>query len=156
MLKNFEYLGTIGELQSNNYNWREVSNSKGVYVIVFNKLNMPQFVAKGTGGWFQERNPNVLIEELKNKWVNFNQTEERVLYIGRSSNLRRRTKQRMRFGTGQPVGAWGGRYIWQIGKVRELLVYIKKANNHEEEEKKLIQNFRDSHEGRLPFANLRG
>jgi hypothetical protein len=34
MLKNFEYLGTIGELQSNNYNWREVSNSKGVYVMI--------------------------------------------------------------------------------------------------------------------------
>jgi hypothetical protein len=45
-----------------------------------------------------------------------------VVYIGKADDAGRRLKQFARFGAGEPVGHWGGRYIWQLADSSELLV----------------------------------
>lgn len=156
MLKEFKYLGLIKELQSDNYDWGKVPDTGGVYLIVYKQLNTPRFLVEGTGGWFKGKNPNALITSLKNKWISFKSTESKVLYIGKSVNLRKRIRLGIKFGKGQPVNKWGGRYIWQINCAAKLAVYFKETSTPRETEKQLIQAFKDSHGQRLPFANLQG
>jgi len=156
MLKEFKYLGLIKDLKSINYDWGQVPSTSGVYIIVYKRLNRPRFLVEGTGGWFRKKNPNVSIEKLNDKWINFESNEDRILYIGQSSNLRKRMKLFVRFGKGSPVGKWGGRYIWQIAGVDKLEVYFKETDAPREKEKQLIRSFKNSHKEKLPFANLQG
>ncbi len=156
MLKELKYIGLMKELQSNNYDWSKIPSASGVYVIVYKQLNRPRFLVKGTGGFFKKKNPNVPIEKLNDKWINFELNEDRIVYIGQSSNLRKRMKLSVRFGKGSPVGKWGGRYIWQIGGANKLEVYFKETDASREKEKQLIRSFKNSHGERLPFANLQG
>ncbi len=153
-LKDFKYLGLIKDLKSSEYNWCQISNVSGVYVIIYKQSKNPRFLSKGTGGWFKKKNPNVSIEKLKDKWVIFTKEKDKLLYIGQSNNLRRRIKSYIRFGNGCPVAKWGGRYIWQIDGADRLEVYFKESDNPRKTEKQLIQDFKDNNKGRLPFANI--
>ena len=65
---------------------------------------------KGTGGFYQNKNPNVQITRLKREWV----FDAPVIYIGCSNNLNNRIKLLMQFLEGQTVKHWGGRLIWQL------------------------------------------
>jgi len=161
MLKKFDGKYKISIMQSNDFDWKNVSNDIGVYVVAVedNRIALPLFFKKGVGGYFKNRNPNVLLEELNNNWIEFSNSDERILYIGKAggsgeSNLRKRIKQYMRFGQGRSVGHWGGRYIWQLRGVDDLYVYWKKCDNPESKESKLLSEFKDVY-GDLPFANLR-
>ena len=135
----------------------QVPKIKGIYLILI-KDNQPQFLNKSVGGHFKGRNPTVNLHELKSNWVN----DTVVIYIGQagggSSNatLYSRLKQYMRFGEGDPVGHWGGRYIWQLANHRDLIVCWKPTVRDDPRmiEKRLIQEFINIYNKR-PFANLR-
>jgi hypothetical protein len=60
----------------------------------------------------------VPVEALQSKWV----PDAHTSYIGKADNARRRLEQFARFGAGEPVAHWGGRYIWQLADSAELLV----------------------------------
>ena len=61
----------------------------------------------------------------------------------------------MKFGRGEPVGKWGGRYIWQLGDSHNLLVCWKLTPNAipRNMEKELLREFEAVY-GKLPFANI--
>lgn len=137
---------------------------QGIYLIVRKDTSAPTFVEIGTGGHFKEQDPNVAIQELKNNWIE----NSVVLYIGKAggidangkqsaATLQKRLEQYMQFGSGKKVGHKGGRYIWQLKDAEELLVCWKEMpkENPIKEESLLIENFKNSHNGRRPFANLR-
>lgn len=68
-------------------------------------------------------------------------------------------KQFARFGAGEPVRHWGGRYIWQLSDARTLLVawhVITWGEHARDYEKRLLAHFARLHDGRRPFANLSG
>lgn len=72
---------------------------------------MPEFLSHGTGGFFKGKDPNVSITELETNWVE----NTCVVYIGKAgTTLQKRLNQYLKFGNGQNIGHWGGRYIWQI------------------------------------------
>lgn len=136
-----------------------IPRTNGVYAVVRLCKSQPTFLKKGTGGFFKDRNPNVDILTLEEKWVD--RTE--ILYIGKagggtsSSTLYKRIKQYLDFGNGKKVGHWGGRYIWQLQDSDDLYFCWKETqtgNLPREEETSLITIFKESHEGKLPFANL--
>jgi len=128
---------------------------KGVYVVFKRARNRPRFLDEGTGGWFprkKPKNPNVPVNILEEKWIDGAQ----VIYIGQTKTLRHRIKTRLLFGMKKPVGAWGGRYIWQFKDANKLLIAWKETSDGKpcEVERKLIDYFKRIY-GRLPFANLR-
>ena len=83
---------------------------------------MPEFLSRGTGGFFKGKDPNVSITELGTNWVK----NTCVVYIGKAgTTLRKRLNQYLKFGNGQNIGHWGGRYIWQIKNSGNLLLCWK-------------------------------
>jgi len=87
-----------------------------------------------------------------------------TLYIGKAGSqvqnatLQRRIKAFLDFGGGQPVAHWGGRLIWQLQNSDSLLICWKETptGNPRAFEKSLIEQFKRTHGGRKPFANLQG
>ena len=130
-------------------------DAPGVYCIVRLTDDEPVFLIKGTGGWFDGKDPNDPIEALESKWVD----HARILYIGKASgSLRGRIRAYMNFGQGKAANHHGGRHIWQLEDSRELLVcwkFVPGPGRSEELETDMISDFADRHEGKLPFANRR-
>ncbi|WP_206542011.1 HTH domain-containing protein [Leucobacter celer] len=134
-----------------------IPNVCGVYILVRAATSGPAFVETGTGGHFKGRDPNVPTSVLQENWVQ----GAGVVYIGKAGDpgtaatLRTRLRQYLRFGLGESVGHWGGRYVWQLADAKELLVgwLPLPAGNPSEVESHLIGQFRNHFEKR-PFANL--
>ena len=131
-----------------------IPHTQGVY-LVLNKNDNTEFLEEGVGGFFQDNNPNVSIDILTDEFV----SNSLVVYIGQSTNLRRRINQYLRFGLGIDAPHWGGRLIWQIEHHQELIVCWKELPDNEvptETESQLILEFRNQFNNQRPFANLRG
>lgn len=140
---------TVGQLMLNP---AQVTTDGGVYMILRDNTKTPKFLPEGTGGFFKEKNPNVSIDVLRDNWIG----DSPILYIGISKSLKKRLKQYMQFGAGKSVGHYGGRYIWQLADSRELIVCWKPILNCDPRiiEAQMIQQFKEEHSGRRPFANL--
>ena len=125
---------------------------KGVYMILRESENAPEFLKEGTGGFFKGKNPNVSISELQNNWVK----NTPIMYIGKATSLQSRLKQYMKFGQGKNVGHYGGRYIWQLKDSQELIVCWKSLKNEvpRDIEQEMIKEFKVKNRGNRPFANL--
>ena len=129
----------------------------GVYMILRDSSQKPEFLVKGSGGFFKDKDPNVSVAELERKWVD----GTCVIYIGKAggsrsgATLRKRLSQYMSFGSGKAVGHYGGRLIWQLKDHDDLIVCWKTLSDKEPEEYEsfLINSFRDIY-GDRPFANL--
>lgn len=126
-------------------------DSGGVYIVVRDSDNSPEFLANGTGGFFKGKNPNVGLEELESNYV----AGSKVVYIGKATCLKKRVGQLLRFGAGSAVGHWGGRYLWQLADSDNLLIAWKTTptTDPRAEEIKMLEEFVSRH-GKLPFANL--
>ena len=133
----------------------DVSDKPGVYFVLRTSAAPPEFLDKSTGGPFKGRNPTVRISRLESKWVR----DALVLYIGKAGpgkrcTLRSRLKQYMQFGQGDPVGHWGGRYIWQLRHSGKLLLCWKVISDIDPRsvERDLIRRFEEVYHN-MPFAN---
>jgi hypothetical protein len=126
-----------------------------VYVIYRAAAAAPSFLGVNPGGRFKDKDPSVPLDVLTSSWV----PGAHVVYIGKADVADRRLKQFARFGAGEPVGHWGGRYIWQLSDSDELLVawheisWVEQARQYE---KRLLARFGELHGVVRPFANLTG
>ncbi len=145
---------SLREVIDSKYNM--IPNLMGVYVILSND-KIITFLDESVGGHFKGKNPTIDKSSLKDNWVDGTS----ILYVGKAggtksgSTLKKRIRQYMLFGSGKPVGHWGGRLICQIKENRDLLLAYKILDKIEprEYEKELIADFSREF-GRLPFANL--
>ena len=137
-----------------------VPRGEGVYVVLRPTDAAPEFVSAGSGGWFKAKDPNVPETDLKAAWVGGTQ----VVYVGKAAlgasgrrGLAKRLSEYRRFGAGEPVGHWGGRYIWQLRDAVELLVAWRETPNEDSGavETGYIADFVRQY-GKRPFANRRG
>lgn len=161
MFENLKSIGFNGfkTIEELNQNDKCIPNVMGVYLVLRVSLDNPSFLTKGSGGFFKGKDPNVQIAELQNNWVR----DEHILYIGKagsfnsSATLKSRLKQLIRFGYGNNVGHWGGRYLWQLEDSKSLLVCWLTLDDKEPEvvEQRLINEFKKAHDGMRPFANLK-
>jgi hypothetical protein len=124
--------------------------TNGVYVVTDIAKKSPAFLRESCGGWFNSKNPSVSSEQLAANWVD----GAEVVYIGKADQLRRRVRDFADFGAGKPIGHWGGRLIWQLPAVSDLLVAWKATPGRvsREVEAELIRSFRSAY-GKPPFAN---
>ena len=127
-----------------------IPDTSGVYMVVRESNEMPEFLKVGTGGYFKGENPNVSESELRANWV----AGAAVVYIGKAASLRSRLSQYLRFGQGKPAGHRGGRYIWQLKDAPQLKFYWKEVEgDYDAEESAMINAFKARY-GCRPFANL--
>lgn len=131
--------------------------AQGVYAVVREVLEQPTYVRTSTGGWFKGRDPSVPIDKLEKKWIE----TAHVLYIGKAGaggtgtrGLRTRLGEYLSFGAGQPIGHWGGRYLWHLADSEALLLAWKPCSDPTHQESLLLDAFAAVY-GALPFANLR-
>jgi hypothetical protein len=94
----------------------------------------------------------VSVDALRSAWV----PGAEVMYIGKAGDLHRRLNEYRRHGSGQRVGHWGGRYIWQLADADLLLVawQLTPGPDHGDVESRFIAEFVTSY-GQRPFANRR-
>jgi excinuclease UvrABC nuclease subunit len=145
----FEGFISVRELQATECS--AVPSEPGVYLVMRDPNNPPDFLEVSVGGYHQERNPTVPHKRLVEEWV----SGALVIYIGKADILRKRLRKYMRFGEGKPVAHHGGRLIWQLGDNQEVLVCWKPVANPSQYENDLIGQFKQQHGGKRPFANLR-
>ena len=139
---------TVAEMK--NGGCRELPIAGGVYMIIRPYTEKPQFLQIGSGGHFKDKDPNVSIEELRFNWVD----NTCVLYIWKATSIKKRLSQYMSFGRGSKAGHWGGRLIWQLADVDEMLVCWKATTEIPRKvEERMIAEFKSLY-GQWPFANL--
>ncbi|BDZ47166.1 hypothetical protein [Naasia aerilata] len=135
----------------------ELPAEPGIYVVIREGGGTPAFRGENVGGWFKGTDPSVALESLEDAWVD----DQELLYVGgtgdgdSASTLRDRMGLLRRFAAGEPVGHWGGRYLWQLHDRHRLLVAWKVVppTGVKPAKAALLSEFWDRH-GALPFANL--
>lgn len=129
----------------------EISRAPGIYLVLREHAGPARFLDRSPAGHFKGKDPTEALETLERNWV----PNTPVLYIGKANSLRRRLREYMRYGDGEPVAHQGGRLIWQLEDSRELVVCWREHPEPRETEKALIARFKAEH-GSRPFANLTG
>ncbi|WP_257120648.1 hypothetical protein [Porphyromonas gingivalis] len=145
----FKGFESVKKLRKNS---SRIPQDKGVYLVLKPQDMDVKFLETGTGGHFKDKDPNVSIDKLKAKWIE----DTLVLYVGRTGRtLYERINELLRFGQGENIGHWGGRYLWQINHSEELVICWKEMQDEDPEEiwKQLLWDF-ESVYSKLPFANL--
>lgn len=130
-----------------------VPQSPGVYAVAYDLGRPTIWPTASCGGWYKGKNPSVDSDRLDAEWVD----DCEIVYIGKTDQtLRKRIKAFARYGQGMAVAHAGGRLIWQLPNVQNLLIGWQTLGPGEAtaREADLFREFVASF-GRLPFANLR-
>jgi hypothetical protein len=155
--RELEQLGFLGFVRFADLPASDVPTSAGVYAVIREASEPPEFREVSPAGRFKDRNPTVPVAELAAAWVPGVQT----VYLGKAGpgatgrrGLRKRLTEYRLFGGGRPIGHWGGRYVWQLTDADELLVAWLPTPTEDPTnlEGELIATFVAA-TGRLPFAN---
>jgi hypothetical protein len=152
----FQGFRTIGQLYADGC--EELPNLRGLYAIVRDSLEPPEFIPKSPAAHFRDTDPTIPIEQLERLWV----PGAQVLCFARArgpgvrSLLKQRVKRHLRFGHGRHVAHWGQRAIWQLRDRSTLRVAWKPTPK--DDPSRAEGEYQDRFEhyyGALPFANLK-
>lgn len=120
-----EQLGFRGFVRFSDLPATDVPTTAGVYAVIRETSEPPEFREVSPAGHFKGRDPTVTVAQLAAAWVPGTQ----VVYFGKAGpvasgrrSLRKRLSEYRLFGEGRPIAHWGGRYVWQLADSEELLV----------------------------------
>ncbi|MCW2134265.1 virulence RhuM family protein [Arthrobacter sp. VKM Ac-2550] len=151
--------GFTGFLSLGNLDLQRVPVSPGLYAVLSNDPERLAAAPKNVGGWFKRKDPTDDVEKLSRRLS----LHVPLLYIGKADagskgnrGLRARINEFVRFGNGEPVGHWGGRYLWQLVNPQELVLAWLPIDSGPASslESAMLEEFYNLY-GQLPFANLR-
>ncbi|MEK7068848.1 MAG: hypothetical protein AAB947_00530 [Patescibacteria group bacterium] len=132
--------------------FHEIPDKPGIYWYEIDQpIKKALFKEDNPAGHYRGKDPTVRVVCLQEKWV----SEATIVYIGETKNLRKRIRLRARFANGEPVRAWGGRYLWQLDDAiqKRMAVRCKVDQDYKTAESLEISEFKNKY-GKLPFANL--
>ena len=136
--------------------WLDLPSSPGIYVVSSPVWeHRPLTAAAGRARHAIPVDP-VVLSEKRNRILSGGPTD--ILYIGkaggRSSDLRKRVRQFVRFGKGQARNHRGGEWLWQVEGVHNAELWMWTCPRGEPEllERRLLEAFSADH-GELPLAN---
>lgn len=95
------------------------------------------------------------VDVLQEKWNEICKNpgyEDGLIYIGKSTNLRRRLREFVRTGYGDAINHYGGSSIFQLENNKQLIIRIFECENCEEREAEEIDTYL-SFRKVLPLAN---
>ncbi len=132
----------------------KVPMDTGIYLIECISGQKPGYFPS-TGGKFKGKDPNYSEDVFLSNWVD----GANIVYIGKAAGkkgLQQRLKQLIDFGYGKPKGHRGGRLLWHLEDSKDLLVrwITCEAYKAGHAETTAIKTFKETHEGRRPFANM--
>lgn len=78
-----------------------------------------------------------------------------IFYIGKGVNLKRRIKQYVYQGYGKGNNHRGGKKLFELTGWEECFIEFTECENAREKEQLMIQEFKNKHNGKRPFANSR-
>lgn len=131
----------------------------GIYAVLRGTGNDHEVLESSGGGHFKGKNPTADPMTVRLRL----DVPSALLYVGKADSgsrgtrgLRARIAELTRFGRGEPVGHWGGRYLWQLSDAQALRVAWLPVGGTtaREAESSYFDEFIAVH-GQLPFANLR-
>lgn len=153
-VQDFKGFITIGELKKS---YKAIPKEKGVYVVLREKDDRPEIYGKRPFDSQEKKYPSYTKQELEDKWVE----GTHIVYIGKAGSscqkteLHKRISTYIRFGKGKKAPHGGGRSIWQLADADDLVVCWKTLTEEEPccVEFKMIVDFYNQHNNKLPFAN---
>ncbi|HLW58749.1 MAG TPA: hypothetical protein VKV57_02360 [bacterium] len=145
--RGFEEFVTVRDLLGDRA--KRIPHASGVYVMLRDSDDPPQFLDRSKAGRFRGKDPTVAIKVLEENWVKGAQ----ILYVGEARDLRQRVRQLIDFGAGKAVGHHGGRFLWQVKGADGFMIAWQIDDHPREAERRLIGEFRAAY-GKRPFANL--
>jgi hypothetical protein len=151
----FAEYGFTNSSSVSDFLWSHVSRiprGSGTFAVLREDPSDPRFLATSNASEVKGRDPSVSPNELSARWINGCP----LLYVGKSRQLRDALDRLVRFGSGEPVGYWGGRYLWQLANSDSLTIAWRCTENEDEADHLrllILGIFKDVY-GRMPFANV--
>ena len=143
---------TVGECMKNGLPSGDPSNSSGVYILCAPEGFEPEFIPPSEARAAGNVSFPWPVDRLTEKWVK----DPEVLYIGKSTQLRRRLRQLIRHAQGRTVNHTGGEIVWQLRGFERLIICWRNRQNDLGNSNTLIQAFKSSQKGSslLPTEGL--
>lgn len=149
--------GFEGFVPFQNLQLNTVPAGPGIYAVLRGAEH--DVLESSIGGHFKGKNPSADPRTLRLRL----DVPTMLLYIGKADSgtrgtrgLRARITELTRFGKGEPVGHWGGRYLWQLSNAQKLRIAWLPVDGTTARavESAYFEEFFTLY-GQLPFANLR-
>lgn len=146
----FEGFKTIAELKNS---CSGIPDVEGIHLVLRAAEKAPVIKSSSLGGYvhFPNDSPCYSVDELEDNYID----GSHILYIGKSTHIRKRIRSYMKFGKGEKASHGGGRAIWQLADADDLIVcWAATTINAREFEKEMIKMYKSNHSGKRPFANM--
>lgn len=132
---------------------KNIPRCKGIYKVYIPSNFIVKFRDNSDAPYMKQQLKDV--ETLQNKWNEICKHpgyEEGLLYIGKSTNLRRRLSEFVRTGYGEAINHYGGSSLFQLENNKQLQIEIYECENCEEREAEEIDAY-VLYRKVLPLAN---
>lgn len=153
---------TFEEIRADRHSLKEVEGIEGIYKVYLPE-DIPFQLNKTTTAIEYDENGRKLvydsdedIERLLHQWELIQSAKEpdnRLVYIGKSVNLRNRLKQFAAYGVRKGDNHQGGKILWQLTDAIKFHIDYFPCQNCEKVEKELLRDYKKRHFNQLPIAN---
>ncbi|MDE7404051.1 MAG: hypothetical protein K2M81_02985 [Lachnospiraceae bacterium] len=153
---------TFEEIRADRHSLKEVEGIEGIYKVYLPE-DIPFQLNKTTTAFEYDKKGRKLvydsdedIKRLLHQWELIQSAKEpdnRLVYIGKAVNLRKRLKQFAAYGVGKGGNHQGGKILWQLTDAIKFHIEYFPCENCRKEENESLKDYKKRHFNQLPIAN---